>query len=225
LRCHYILMSNPSPTSDFLAEVLANIGAHSFEPMNVAQLASVAGFSPYHFSRLFTARFGESVMSYVRTCRLQAAALRLTGDAPMSLLTVEHIGSYMEIGRAFETLFSRAAALNLLTPQMRMIGVYCDDPTAVSEDSLRSRAAIAAPPGVEATAPLRRLETRGGEYAVLRHKGPYADMRAAYLWLFGTWLPQSDREAADAPVMEEYLNNPRDTLPSELLTELLLPLR
>jgi AraC family transcriptional regulator len=145
--------------------------------------------------------------------------------APMSLLTVEHIGSYMEIGRAFETLFSRAAALNLLTPQMRMIGVYCDDPTAVSEDSLRSRAAIAAPPGVEATAPLRRLETRGGEYAVLRHKGPYADMRAAYLWLFGTWLPQSDREAADAPVMEEYLNNPRDTLPSELLTELLLPLR
>jgi effector-binding domain-containing protein len=26
-------------------------------------------------------------------------------------------------------------------------------------------------------------------------------------------------------VMEEYLNNPRDTPPSELLTELLLPLR
>ena len=47
--------------------------------------ASVAGFSPYHFSRLFTARFGMSVMSYVRDCRLQAAALRLTGDVPPPL--------------------------------------------------------------------------------------------------------------------------------------------
>lgn len=144
---------------------------------------------------------------------------------PMSLLTVEHVGSYMEIGRAFEVLFGRAAAMNLLTPETRMIGVYCDDPTATPEDELRSRAAIIAPPGAEATAPLRRVETRGGEYAVLRHKGPYADMRAAYLWLFGTWLPQSGREAANAPVMEAYLNNPRDTPPPELLTELLLPLR
>lgn len=143
----------------------------------------------------------------------------------MSLLTVEHVGSYMEIGRAFETLFGRPAALNLLTPETRMIGVYCDDPTAVPEDKLRSCAAIVAPPGGEAIAPLQRIETRGGEYAILRHKGPYADMRSAYLWLFGTCLPQSGREAADAPVMEEYLNNPRDTPPSELLTELLLPLR
>ncbi|HJW42172.1 MAG TPA: AraC family transcriptional regulator [Rhizomicrobium sp.] len=70
---------------DFLAEVLAYIEAHRDEPLTVAELASVAGFSPYHFSRLFTARFGESVLGYVRTCRLQRAALRLTGDAPPAL--------------------------------------------------------------------------------------------------------------------------------------------
>jgi len=74
-------MSEP----DFLAEVLAYIEAHQGEPLTVAELAAVAGFSPYHFSRLFTARFGESVMGYVRLCRLQAAALRLTGDAPPPL--------------------------------------------------------------------------------------------------------------------------------------------
>ena len=74
-------MSQP----DFLADVLAYIEAHRDEPLTVAELASVAGFSPYHFSRLFTARFGESVMGYVRLCRLQAASLRLTGDAPPPL--------------------------------------------------------------------------------------------------------------------------------------------
>jgi AraC family transcriptional regulator len=69
------------------------------------------------------------------------------------------------------------------------------------------------------------LTTPGGDYAVLRHKGPYADMRAAYVWMFGTWLPQSGREPADAPVLEEYLNNPRDTPPTELLTDFYLPLK
>jgi AraC family transcriptional regulator len=58
----------------------------------------------------------------------------------------------------------------------------------------------------------------------LRHKGPYSDMRAAYEWLYGTWLVQSGREAVDAPVFEEYLNSPKETAPSELLTEICLPL-
>ena len=42
---------------------------------------------------------------------------------------------------------------------------------------------------------------------------------------FGEWLMQSGREAGDAPAFEEYLNNPRDTAPPELLTDIYLPLR
>ncbi|MEJ1967402.1 MAG: AraC family transcriptional regulator [Rhizomicrobium sp.] len=74
----------PHP-SDFLAEVLAHIEAHREVPLTVAGLARVAGFSPYHFSRRFTARFGTSVMGHVRDVRLQSAALRLSGDAPPAL--------------------------------------------------------------------------------------------------------------------------------------------
>ena len=143
---------------------------------------------------------------------------------PMRLLSLEHSGPYMEIGRSFQTLFGLAGAQSLLPQHIRMVAIFYDDPTAVAEDKLRSRAAIVSTDGGEAAAPLQSLVVKAGEYAVLRHKGPYADMRAAYLWLFGTWLPQSGREAADAPVMEEYLNNPHDTAPSELLTDLFLPL-
>jgi AraC family transcriptional regulator len=50
-------------------------------------------------------------------------------------------------------------------------------------------------------------------------------MRAAYLWLYGIWLLQSGKEIGDGPIVEEYLNNPRDTPPTELLTEICLPLR
>ena len=99
-------MSNGSSTPDFLAEVLAYIGEHPFEPMSVAELASVAGFSPYHFSRLFTTRFGESVMSYVRICRLQAAASRLAGDAPPPLVDLAFDCGF-ESQEAFTRAFRR----------------------------------------------------------------------------------------------------------------------
>jgi AraC family transcriptional regulator len=134
----------------------------------------------------------------------------------------DHTGSYMEIGQAFDRLFSKLGARGMITPDVRMMGVYRDDPSAVPVDSLRSQAGAIL--GTAVNADLPRTALRAGEYAVLRHKGPYADMPGAYRWLFGTWLPQSRREAADAPVLEEYLNNPRDTPPADLLTDLYLPL-
>ena len=99
-------MPAASLASELLAEVLAYIEAHLFEPMTAAELATVAGFSPYHFSRLFTARFGESVMSYVRTCRLQAAALRLTGDIPPTLIDLAFDCGF-ESQEAFTRAFRR----------------------------------------------------------------------------------------------------------------------
>jgi AraC family transcriptional regulator len=50
-------------------------------------------------------------------------------------------------------------------------------------------------------------------------------MKASYQWLFGEWLPQSGKEVANAPCIEEYLNNPQNTAPTELLTDIYLPLK
>ena len=74
-------------------------------------------------------------------------------------------------------------------------------------------------------APLAKAEIVEGPYAVLSHKGPYSDMRAAYDWLYGEWLIRSGRDPADAPIFEEYFNNPRETQPAELRTAIHLPLR
>ncbi|GAB2176280.1 GyrI-like domain-containing protein [Dongia sp. agr-C8] len=67
----------PPSASDPLEQVLAHIERNLFEPLSVAALADVAGLSPFHFSRLFTARIGESVMAYVRRRRMLRAAARL----------------------------------------------------------------------------------------------------------------------------------------------------
>lgn len=146
--------------------------------------------------------------------------------APAQLAVIPHQGSYMEIGRAFEMLFGTLGARGLLQPGLCMKGVFYSDPTSVPEAELRSAAAIVLPDdNFPVAAPLQRAELRGGDYAVLRHKGPYSDMRPAYDWLYGEWLLQSGREAADAPCFEDYLNNPREVPPTELLTDICLPLK
>ena len=62
---------------DPLERVLAHVERDLFEPMSVATLADVAGLSQFHFSRLFAARVGESVMAYVRRRRMLRAAAKL----------------------------------------------------------------------------------------------------------------------------------------------------
>ena len=47
------------------------------QPLDLASLASVAHFSPYHFHRLFRALVGETVTEYVRRLRLESAAVAL----------------------------------------------------------------------------------------------------------------------------------------------------
>lgn len=53
-----------------------------FEPLSLRDLARAAGLSPYHFSRQFTARFGQSVMAHIRMRRIAAAAARLSSPSP-----------------------------------------------------------------------------------------------------------------------------------------------
>ncbi len=92
--------------SDFLADVLAHIEANLFAPLSVAGLADVAGLSQYHFSRVFTARLGESVMGYVRDRRLEKAAIRLMGPNPPALIDLAFDCGF-ESQEAFTRAFRR----------------------------------------------------------------------------------------------------------------------
>ena len=189
------------------------------------------------FTRIFKSVFGLPPARYRATGshqRFEAPAkdmqmgiynVEIVTKPSLALASIRHSGPYLEIGRAFDTLFATAYGRNLVSPSTRLVGVYLDDPTSVPEAGLRALAGIVVDRALPLEAPLERAEIKCGRYAVLRHKGPYADMKAAYRWLFGEWLTSSGEEAADAPVFEEYLNSPRDTPPAELRSDIHLPLK
>jgi AraC family transcriptional regulator len=84
----------------------AHIDAHLFDPLSVASLAEAVGLSPYHFSRAFTAQFGESPMGFVRTRRMAHAAERLNGTEPPSLVDLAFDCGF-ESQEAFTRAFRR----------------------------------------------------------------------------------------------------------------------
>lgn len=53
--------------------VISYIQQHIYDPLPLSQLARYAGYSPYHFTRIFKERIGLSPLYYVSSLRLQKA--------------------------------------------------------------------------------------------------------------------------------------------------------
>ena len=73
-------MSSRDSRSEYerrMHKVLEHIDRHLDEPLDLAALAEVAHFSPFHFHRLFAAWMGETLGDYLRRRRVELAAMRL----------------------------------------------------------------------------------------------------------------------------------------------------
>lgn len=87
--------------------VLDHIDRHLDQPLEVADLAAVAHFSPFHFHRMFSAWVGQPLGEYVRRRRLEVGALHLAGNARVSVLAVA-----LDVGFGSGEAFARAFKLH-----------------------------------------------------------------------------------------------------------------
>lgn len=97
----------PQPVDPFFG-IVAWIEQHLDQALSLPQIAAQAGLSPYHFSRLFTARMGRSVMAYVRGRRLVSGARRLCAEPDLQLVDLAFdcgFESQEAFTRAFKRLF------------------------------------------------------------------------------------------------------------------------
>ena len=203
----------------------------------IAQIASKVGYpNSTSFARAFGDVVGCSPVSYRKNPVFAAKTTEKSKgkhimfdleirDLPIQrLAALAHNGAYDGVGAKFDTLTQMASA-NAYWPQVRGIaGVHYDDPNTVAEKNLRCHAGLILSEGAALLEGTEEVTLQGGKHAVLRYKGPYEGIKVAYDHLFGKWLPTSGEEPADAPCYEIYLNNPADTAPAELLTEINLPL-
>ena len=97
-----------SPATDPFADLVRWIEQHLDDPLTLDRIAQQAGLSPYHFSRLFTARMGRSVMAHVRGRRLVRGARRLCDEPGLKLVELAFdcgFDSQEAFTRAFKRVF------------------------------------------------------------------------------------------------------------------------
>ena len=146
-------------------------------------------------------------------------------DMPqIRVATVPHVGPYNRISEAFQRLGSIVAPAGLLREDAMMLALYYDDPEATPAEQLHSDAGISVPGDVDLPAGIVEKRLPAGRYARTTHLGPYTTLGDTWSRIMGEWLPGSGHRIGDAPSFEVYRNNPSNTPPNELRTDLYIPI-
>ncbi|HEY8923705.1 MAG TPA: AraC family transcriptional regulator [Polyangia bacterium] len=142
----------------------------------------------------------------------------------LRIAALHHVGPYQNIGEAFGRLGALAGPAGLFRPGSMMIGLYHDDPDATPADELGSEAGVSIPEGVSLPDGLTEIKLAAGRYAKTTHVGPYDQLHDVWSRFVGQWLPSSGERIGDGPSLEVYHNTPADAPPSQLRTDLYIPL-
>ena len=196
---------------------------------------SDAGYESHEsFTRAFRAMFGESPSEF----RDNRRELRGGGPASppdsfgvqveslgaMRLAFVRHVGPFPLVGIAWQKLSAWAGRKGLLAGAPGFVGVIHDDPEITPPERLRYDAALPVEDGACPEGKVGIQNVPPCEYAVTRHTGPYDTLYLTYGRLCGEWLPASGREVRERPSLEFYRNSPMTAPPTELITDIYMPL-
>ncbi len=111
-----------------------------------------------------------------------------------------------EIGKAWKRLAAWAATHGQISRETVFLGMSFDNPDITPAGKCRYCACLTVKPETLPGRGIGLMTVPGGRHAVLRFQGREREIRRAYSWLFGVWLPASGYEPADAPSHEIYPN-------------------
>lgn len=92
-----------------LKHVLDYVDMHIEDKITLADLASVAGYSPFHFSRIFSETMGLSATTYVRVRKFQYAIIDLDNGKSVIVTAIKYgFESHEGFTRSFKQLYGFA---------------------------------------------------------------------------------------------------------------------
>lgn len=168
----------------------------------VATIARHCGYrgNVQSFNRTFRAAYGLNPQDY-RARIHREYPLTIDTQPPIAIAYLPHADDYLFLSNTF----------NRLKIHLHLRGQYCRTLRAFSihlPEALRGECGVAfALPPENICAPLLTGTIAGGRYAVLHYHGPYADLDAVCEHLLHRRLPSLGEQAADAPVILEYLDD------------------
>ncbi|WP_422846372.1 AraC family transcriptional regulator [Acidovorax sp. M2(2025)] len=204
---------------------------------SITQVALEVGYdSPQAFTRAFSQFTGQSPRAFQRDMHRvaldahagpadsgsayapTALAVQLVERPAQHVQALRHTGPPATIPHTQRRLYLQCGAR-----ATERLGASYGDPDDPA--GFRYYAAAVVDGGGALGGGLETLHIPAGLYARHTLAGPYARINAALTALHTRWLPASGYEPDDRPVLEHYLNSPRDAAPQALRTDLLIPVR
>lgn len=160
--------------------VLAHIDAHLDQPLDLATLAGVAHFSPFHFHRLFAAWMGETLGDYLRRRRVEMAAMRLAAQPRVPVLHIAlavGFGSAEAFARAFRARFG--VSPSAWRKQQALLRAANGNPGQVMRKMDQVATGVAPDHGAshkqEIPMHITVIDRPAVTVAYMRHTGPYGE--------------------------------------------------
>jgi AraC family transcriptional regulator len=128
----------------------------------------------------------------------------------MQIAYVRHMKGYWDSGlvEAWKKVCTWAGARGLIGPNTKFIGISHDDPDVTPADKCRYDACVTVPRGTKGSGEVNITTLPGGKYAVYHFEGQPQEIKAAYNFMYGKWMPKSGYQPVDSPCYEIYLNDP-----------------
>ncbi len=176
--------------------VLEHIDRQLDQPLDLAGIAAVAHFSPFHFHRLFAAWMGETLGDYLRRRRVEMAAMRLAAQPKLSILQAAlgvGFGSPEAFTRAFRLRFGASpTAWRRSQAQGRGKNSNFDQmdrkPGQVVPGFARNNG-DSYQPNQEFSMKVKLIEREAATVAYLRYTGPYgAALSTFWLQTVAPWM-------------------------------------
>lgn len=199
------------------------IEKHLSEPLSVEELAKVAGFSQYHFSRIFQSVLQESLAHYVNRKRMEQTLFLLAHREDQNMTDIAY-----ELGYTDSAVFSRAFKNYYgISPReyRKEYSKNCKEPFLLSEynkDTAKKEAGNRFPVTGEIT--IEHLNQKKAIY--VRHTGTYDALAKEYSNLLEVLLQKAKEQ--DLLNLEEnwlfaiYHDNPEFSEEKQFRTSLCL---
>jgi AraC family transcriptional regulator len=197
---------------------------HVGQPLSITELAGVAGFSKYHFSRIFQSILHEPLAHYVNRIRMEKALFLLAHRADKNMTDIAY-----ELGLSDSAVFSRAFKnYYAISPReyRREYSKNCKDSYLLSEynKNTAKKEWAGNPFPVTGQITIENLEEK--QVAYVRHTGTYKTLAKEYEGLMQTLFVHAKKQHLLANgqnwVLAMYHDNPEFGEESQFRTSLCL---
>jgi AraC family transcriptional regulator len=153
---------------------------------------------------------------------------RIETRQPVKTICYSLQGDYLtcDYAKAWGAIMKCASKYNLNPSECEYMTVYYDDPSVTEAGKQRADVCLATPVEIIPDDGVQTKEIYGGKFAVYLYKGPYQQLGSVYDTIFGKYIPDGGYKLDDSRIamLEKYLNDPADTKPEDLVTEIYVPI-